>query len=142
MYFNRRTTFAILAAAATVSLLAPIVGAQSLPERGGPGKFAEELDLSAEQQEQIEAIRAQKREQRATILTAEQQAQLQAAIDAGQSPRRAMRALDVSEEQRDRLRTLRESARESVSAVLTEEQRQQLGELRASRKPHRGPAEL
>ncbi|MEM6446812.1 MAG: Spy/CpxP family protein refolding chaperone [Cyanobacteria bacterium J06642_2] len=137
MYLNRRTTLVILAAAAAVSVLAPVAGAQSVPKRGGPAKLAEELDLTTEQQEQIEVIRAQQREQRATVLTAEQQTQLQAALDAGDHPRHAMRSLDLSEEQRSQLRSLHQSGRDSISAVLTEEQRQQLADKRAERQDRR-----
>ncbi|NJM99759.1 MAG: hypothetical protein HC800_23800 [Phormidesmis sp. RL_2_1] len=91
-------------------------------ESGARGPRLEELNLTAEQSAQIEAIRANTRSQMGALLTDEQRATL----DNSESPRQAMRSLDLSDEQREQMRAIHAASREQIAAVLTEEQRQQL----------------
>ncbi|MEO1133805.1 MAG: Spy/CpxP family protein refolding chaperone [Cyanobacteria bacterium J06639_1] len=140
MAFNRRTLMTVLAAAAVASAIAPMAIAQSSQERGRAGKLLEELNLTATQQEQVDAIRAEHREQMASILTDEQRAQLQTARESGQRRRGALQSLDLSEDQKGELKSLRESTRDRVSAVLTDDQREQLEAKRAEWKSRRSSA--
>ncbi|MEO0853812.1 MAG: hypothetical protein AAFY15_09970, partial [Cyanobacteria bacterium J06648_11] len=109
MAFNRRTLMTVLAAAAVASCVAPMAIAQPAPGRGGPGKLMEELNLTTDQQAQVEAIRTEQREQMASILTDDQRTQLEAARESGQRRRGVLQSLDLTEDQQGELKSLRES---------------------------------
>ena len=95
------------------------------------------LNLTAEQQAQIEQIREDKRSQIDAILTAEQKAQLQQAQE-NRNPHarenrgmpRLFASLNLSDEQRSQIEAVMRSSKEEMDAILTPEQRQQLQEHR------------
>ncbi|AFZ28820.1 hypothetical protein Glo7428_0211 [Gloeocapsa sp. PCC 7428] len=91
----------------------------------GMGKMAG-IELSAEQQAQMEQIRNETRTQIEAVLTPEQRQQWQAATQNGQRRRGAMASLNLSEAQRTQIRQIMQSSKERVTAVLTPEQRQQI----------------
>lgn len=119
-----------LAAIATLTLLAaPLVTVQSAQAEGGRrGQRLEQLNLSDTQTSQIEAIRSDARSQIQSVLTDEQQAQLENSESQG---RRAMRELDLSDSQREEIRSIHEASREEVQSILTPEQQAQVEEMRA-----------
>ena len=135
MQFSKKVllTCGLLTAAmvAVPSMLKPS-SAQALPPQ-----VIEELDLTAQQQSELEAIRENTRTQVQSLLTAEQQSALQASTDDGTPPHQAMRSLDLSDEQRQEIRSIMGDSREAVEGVLTEAQQQELRELMASRRGNR-----
>ncbi len=120
------TVFAPLAINAQPA--APQVGQRAGAGRG-MGKMAG-IELSAEQQAQMEQIRNETRAQIEAVLTPEQRQQWQAATQNGQRRRGAMAALNLSEAQRTQIRQIVQSSKERVTAVLTPEQRQQIEQRR------------
>ncbi len=94
-------------------------------------EFAEALNLTPEQQAELDAIKENARAQAAEILTEEQLATLEGTT--GRERARAMRNLDLSEEQRTQLQEIRESSHAAVDEVLTDEQLAQLEEMRENR---------
>ncbi len=113
--------------AASVSLVKP---AQA--ERDQPGHRLEQLNLSADQSAQIEAIYTNSRGQIAAVLTPEQRT----AMANSDSPRESMRSLDLTDEQRSQIKTIRDNSHTEINAVLTAEQQQQLAAM-----PEGGPRE-
>lgn len=99
---------------------------------GGPGllspyhtEIVEQLDLSAEQQADIEALRSQVRTQVEAVLTPDQQTQLSTAFDSGEVFG-VLRDLDLDADQRDQLRSIMWSAHDQASTILTDAQRDEL----------------
>lgn len=84
------------------------------------GEFADELDLTAEQKEQLETLQAEMREQMLELR--------------GDRPRGG----GPSEEMREQAAALREEHREKVQEILTEQQLERLQELREQRRSERG----
>lgn len=89
---------------------------------GGPrrGHALEQLNLSAEQTSQIEAIRADTKSQMHAVLTPEQQTA--AAADSSHG----WRQLNLTDAQRSQMQSIREASKAKIDAVLTADQRQQL----------------
>lgn len=99
-------------------------------EGGQPGHRLEQLNLSAAQSTQIEAIHTNSHSQIEAVLTPEQRA----VVESSGSKREAMRSLDLSDEQRSQIKTIRDNTRTEINAVLTAEQQQQLAAM-----PEGGP---
>lgn len=132
MKFNLRTvSFVSLAAIALLSAPVGIVS-EAQAEGGRRSQRLEQLDLSADQFEQIQAIRTDARSQIDSILTDEQRATL-----AGREDRRAWRELDLSDSQREQIRSVYEASRAEASAILTTEQQAQLEAMRENRQHRR-----
>ena len=128
-------TVAMGSIAALALLAAPLSLVQSAHAEGGRrADSLEQLNLSEAQTSQIEAIRAEARSQRESVLTPEQQTALENSELRG---RRALRQLDLSDTQRSQLRDIHQAAREQVSNVLTDEQRSQLEAIREERREGR-----
>ncbi|MGD1865004.1 MAG: Spy/CpxP family protein refolding chaperone [Phormidesmis sp.] len=138
MKFNLKT-FSLVGFSAVALLATPFVVTHSVSAQGEGGRRGghslEQLDLSASQTSQIEAIRDDAKAQMQTVLTAEQRATLESSEDRG---RQAFRQLDLSETQREQLRAIHEDSREDISAVLTDEQLEQLEAMREERGSRRG----
>ncbi|MEQ9551593.1 MAG: hypothetical protein RIM23_18550 [Coleofasciculus sp. G3-WIS-01] len=124
--------FPLFATIAAITLAAAPMAAFSQP------KFAEELNLTAEQQAQLEQIRDNKHSQMEQILTPEQRQQFQQFQGQRQRHREGMRALNLTEAQRNQMREIHQSARELMQNVLTEEQREQMRQMRENRRGQRG----
>ncbi|MGD1901397.1 MAG: Spy/CpxP family protein refolding chaperone [Geitlerinemataceae cyanobacterium] len=123
-------------AATAAAIAAPFV-TRSASAQGFP--LLDEIDLTAEQREQVEAISEDLRGDVAEILTDDQEAQLRAAIEEGQNPRRAMRSIDsVTDEQKEELRAAMQESRGEIREILTDEQREELRELMEERRRERG----
>ncbi|HEY9736589.1 MAG TPA: Spy/CpxP family protein refolding chaperone [Trichocoleus sp.] len=111
----------------------PAVLAQASPNGGpggpggGPGGCMQSrLNLTDEQQTQIDSIRQSEREQMDAILTADQRARLETARANQEDRRQVFESLNLTDEQRTQMRTIHEAAREQIEAILTPEQLQQL----------------
>ncbi|MBT9311580.1 Spy/CpxP family protein refolding chaperone [Leptothoe kymatousa] len=96
-----------------------------------PGQMVEALNLTAQQQTELDAIKENARTQINTVLTADQQAEV--GDVEGRELKRAMRQLDLSQEQRTQLRSIREDSRAAMNEVLTDEQQTQLQAMKAER---------
>lgn len=100
-----------------------------------PPEVAEELNLTPEQQTELDAIKDNARTQVDAILTEDQLTALEGKT--GRERHRAMRSLDLSEEQRTQLRDVRETSRAAAEEVFTDEQQAQLQEMRTERRKNR-----
>ncbi|NJK62300.1 MAG: hypothetical protein HC921_06070 [Synechococcaceae cyanobacterium SM2_3_1] len=159
----QRRTFAALLLIATTSLTACAgTGAQSLatplPESEASSSFAvpqaspprppflSDLNLTPEQEAQLQDLRESRRAQFEAILTPEQQQiltelEVQEPLE-GQGRRgrrrRIREALNLSEDQVAQLQTIREESQSEFAAILTPEQLTLLEEKKANR-PGGGP---
>ncbi|WP_156820217.1 Spy/CpxP family protein refolding chaperone [Synechococcus sp. PCC 7336] len=129
---NRILIVSGLVAVAIATSLAP-----AFAGRQRRGELFEQLNLTPEQQTEVEALRAEHQEQRQDILTPEQQAIAEAALTEGRSPREFVSELDLSDEQRQQLQELRQASREDFRAILTPEQQAQFDELHSRRRGRR-----
>jgi Spy/CpxP family protein refolding chaperone len=123
-----------LAATATV-IAAPFTiasaSAQDFP-------ILEELELTDEQQEQVQDIFQDLRGDIDNILTDEQQAQFREAYQEAQDFRTAAAAIDnLTNDQKAEIRAAMQDSRGEISEVLTEEQRAELRALLQDRRQNR-----
>lgn len=88
----------------------------------------EELDLSEDQQLEIEAIQTSMTNELSEILTDTQMERLTAAQAEGDSMRSVMRSLGLTSSQRSSVMSLMRDAQNQVMDVLTPEQRAQIEE--------------
>ncbi len=115
-----------------------------MPERGFSGRggkggmMLEQLNLTDQQQAQIDSIRDDAKAQSLNVLTDAQRAELESSLASDEPLHHAMRDLDLSDEQREQLRAIHEASHEAVENVLTDEQRQQLETARAEHGRFRG----
>lgn len=91
------------------------------------------LELTQEQQNQMQQIRRNTRSEIEAILTSEQKQQFQAALEQRRGMRSAIAAMNLSPEQQTQLRNIMQSAKAQKDALLTSEQKQQLQERRSQR---------
>lgn len=104
------------------------------------------LNLTSEQQTQMQQIHENERSQIENILTAEQKAQLETARENQGTPRRGenrgmpgqrFASLNLTDEQRSQIESIRSTAREQMDAMLTSEQRQQMEQHRQQHQERR-----
>ena len=86
----------------------------------------ENLDLTADQQEEIDAVKAGLFEQMAEILTPEQMETFQAAQANGDDLRSTLQSLGLTSSQRSTVVSVMRSAQDDIKAVLTPEQQAQI----------------
>ena len=108
--------------------------AQAQPDQrqGKEGKWAK-LNLTDAQKQQMRQIKQETRAQMQNILTPEQQATLQAAMQNGQGRnRQAWKQVkeSLNDDQKAQMRTLMEQQKARIEAILTDEQKQQLEQMR------------
>ncbi|MGD1941977.1 MAG: hypothetical protein ACFB0G_11750 [Leptolyngbyaceae cyanobacterium] len=97
-----------------------------------------ELDLTADQQEQIQAILAGRREDVESIFTDEQREQFREAYEESQDFRAAAAAVDdLTDDQKAEYRAVAQASRDEISAVLTEEQLEELRSRMQERRNNR-----
>ncbi|MEO1133804.1 MAG: Spy/CpxP family protein refolding chaperone [Cyanobacteria bacterium J06639_1] len=127
MSFKRKTAIAMVTIGAIAAcLMPPGAKAQSMMGRGFDESKLESLDLTIAQQEEIQSIRTQHEDQMAEILTADQYAELKAALDAGKSPRSVVMSMGITRAQMGEMRSLGQSTQSRIASVLSEDQREQL----------------
>jgi len=104
------------------------------------------LNLTSDQQAQMQEIHENERSQIDNILTVEQKTQLETAREnqgarrRGENrgmPGRRFDSLNLTEEQRSQIESVRSAAREQMDAILTPEQRQQMEQNRQQRQERR-----
>ncbi|MEM7066686.1 MAG: hypothetical protein AAF572_26415 [Cyanobacteria bacterium P01_B01_bin.77] len=100
-----------------------------------PPGVAEEINLTSEQQTELDAIKERAHTQIEAVLNTDQLAALEGKT--GRERRQAMRSLDLSEEQRTQLREIRETSRAAADEVFTDEQQAQLQSMRGERRDNR-----
>lgn len=108
-------------------------GSHGLGEGSKGGMFMGQLDLTEQQQAQLDSIRDNAKSQALSVLTDAQRSELAADLQSGEPLPHAMQNLDLSDDQRQQLWEIFESSRDASQNVLTEEQRQQLEEHRSER---------
>ena len=86
----------------------------------------EDLNLTAEQEEDIDTIKASTHEELADILTAEQMEAFEEGQANGDDMRSVMMGLGLTSEQRSDLMGLMQASRDEIMEVLTPEQQAQL----------------
>ncbi|MEM9806378.1 MAG: Spy/CpxP family protein refolding chaperone, partial [Cyanobacteria bacterium P01_D01_bin.56] len=122
-----------------VLMLTAVIGTTAILKAGGANAFppgvAEELNVTPEQQAELDAIRENAHSQMDTVLTDDQLATLEGTT--GRDRKRAMRQLDLSEEQRTQIRSIRQDSRAAVEEVLTDEQQAQLQAMKEERHERR-----
>jgi len=117
---------------ATAIAIAPLTTA---PAKAQNARLVEELNLTEEQQAEIQAIFEARRAEIDDILTDEQQADFRAVYSEVQDVREAIAAVDdLTDAQKEALQGVVQSSRSDLSAVLTDEQ---LAELRTLIQQHR-----
>lgn len=94
-----------------------------------PAQQSGGIQLTPEQQTQIEQIRGNLLKQVDQVLTKEQRTQIQTAIQSGKSQREAFAAV-ITPKQRTQLQQIMLSSQQQMEAVLTSEQKAQLARLR------------
>ena len=130
MKFNFKTVGLV---AASLALMTGVRAAQAVPPHA-----VEELNLTEQQQAELDSLRAETRSQIEAILTDDQRAAVQASLDAGDPIRRSLQSVDLTEQQRTEIRTIAEGSREAGQAILTPEQQTQLAESRSERRGRAG----
>jgi protein CpxP len=123
-----------LAGAVTLSTTALISQPPAFAE---PGQILQELDLTAEQQSQIQAIFEARRSDIEAILSEDQRDQFFDTLQENRNFREAIAAADLTEAQQDEIRTVMQTSRGEISEILTEEQRQELRDLMTQRRQER-----
>ncbi|MDX2211919.1 MAG: Spy/CpxP family protein refolding chaperone [Oculatellaceae cyanobacterium bins.114] len=122
-----------LAAGLTIAFHPVVVQAQARDGMEQWSQVLEELNLTPEQQTQLNQIRQNTRSELEALLTEDQRAQFRSTLESGNGFREAIAAMNLSSEQQTQLRAIFQSAREQAATVLTDEQRQQVQELVRSR---------
>jgi len=107
---------------------APVRQAQTQPTK--PAQPSGGIQLTPEQQTQIEQIRGNVRKQIEQVLTKEQRTQIQTATQSGKSGREAFQGLTFTPKQQNQLRQIMLSSQQQQEAVLTADQKAELGRLR------------
>ena len=139
----RRQLTGLLSSAVSVMIFATMATAQVSPStsvektadsqismtkgRGGIDlSEVEELNLTAEQEEEIDAIKASTHEEIAEILTAEQMEAFEEGQANGDDTRSIMMSLGLTAEQRSDLMDLMRASQDEIMEVLTPEQQAQI----------------
>jgi len=84
------------------------------------------IELTQQQQTQLNEMRKQTRNQIEQIIRPEQIAAFRSAIDQGQTFQQAVATVNLSPDQKAQLRQVLQAARQQASSILTTEQKQQL----------------
>lgn len=93
-----------------------------------------ELNLTPQQQAEIEQIQENAKSQMQNLLTPEQRQQFETLRQQGRQKGKGLRQMNLSAEQREQMRSLRQSSREQIRNVLTPEQQDQLRQKMEARR--------
>ncbi len=133
--------FSVILSIATITVLTAPIAANAQSNRQQFRQRYQDalsnLNLTSEQQAQLQQIGRETRSQMQTILTPAQRETFQSAIASGKSVQQAVRSIDFSPSQRSKVRSIMQSHRQKVQNILTEEQRQQLRQQMRSRRGRR-----
>lgn len=89
----------------------------------------DQLNLTADQEAQLTALRHDTRSQLQAIVQPNQRQQFKTTWQQGQSFQESVAAMNLTPEQRQQIKAIFQSSRQQAKAVLTEPQRQQLKQL-------------
>ena len=144
MFRNLKRVFAVAMLSTTLGSIAipSIVSAQPSPDQGTPTYTHKDheggwkkLNLSAEQKQQLKALRATIAQRVQSVLNEEQRSKLATARQSG-NHKGVWKSLNITADQKQQIHDIRKSAKEQSLAVLTPEQRTQLQQMKAAH--HRG----
>ena len=108
-------------------LLTPEQQAQMKEGGGRRGKGGwEKFNITPEQKEKIEQLRASSRAEMDAILTPEQQAQAKTYRERRQAMGGGWKSLNLTAEQKEKIRTIRQSSQLQFTDILTPEQQAKL----------------
>lgn len=93
--------------------------AQTRPQLAG-------VEITPQQQDQLNKLRSDTRTQIESILTPQQREEFKTAMRTNQNPQTAFSNLKLSNQQQTQLQGIMQSARARAEAILTPEQRQQI----------------
>lgn len=136
MKLNLRALMTSGIAIATLIALPTLI--KAFPAQALPPQALESLNLTEQQQAELDTLQANVRDQLEDILTADQRTSLQTSLDSGTPFRQAVRSLNLSEDQKQQARSIMQASRDDFQAVLTEEQQQQLQAARGDRRRGEG----
>jgi protein CpxP len=108
---------------------APVRLAQTQPTKPNQGG----IQLTPQQQTQIEQIRGNVRKEIEQVLTKEQQTQIKTAMEAGKPPREAFAALRFTPKQQTQLQKIFITSQQQMEAVLTSDQKAELARMRPAK---------
>ncbi|NJN22819.1 MAG: hypothetical protein HC812_18640 [Leptolyngbya sp. RL_3_1] len=134
---KRYLKLGLVALVGAVTLSTTALISQPSPALADPGQILQELDLTAEQQSQIQGIFEARRSDIEAILTEEQRDQFFETLQGNRNFREAIAAADLTDAQRDQIRAVMMDSREDISEILTEEQQQELRDLMTQRRQER-----
>jgi periplasmic protein CpxP/Spy len=109
---------------------ARLAQAQAQPQPTKPAQPSGGIQLTPEQQTQIEQIRLGVRKQIEEVLTPDQRKTIQTAMQSGKSGREAFQGLKFTPTQQNKLRQIMLSSQQQMEAVLTSDQKAELVRLR------------
>lgn len=89
----------------------------------------DQLNLTADQEAQLSAIRRETRTQLEAVVQPEQRQQFKTTLQQGGSFRQAVNAMNLTPDQKQQLKSIFQSARQQGATVLTTAQRQELRQL-------------
>ncbi|MEL6462124.1 MAG: P pilus assembly/Cpx signaling pathway, periplasmic inhibitor/zinc-resistance associated protein [Cyanobacteria bacterium J06636_27] len=137
-----------LAGAFALTLTAIPFAAQAQMNSSSPTVIAQgrkqgmwkKLNLSEDQQAQLQEIKKSAKAQMREVLTPEQLQKLEAAKASGQKKRGVWRSLNLTDAQKAELKEIRQSKKAQINAILTDEQKAQLQEMKQNRRNRRRSA--
>jgi Spy/CpxP family protein refolding chaperone len=112
-------------------------GQQLLAQGQRQDRFAERLNLTQAQKDQIAQIRQKKRSQIEALLTQEQRNAFKAARENNQERRAAIAAINLTSEQKTKMREIMRSAKSEFQSVLNPQQQQQFQQIIQERRQQR-----
>jgi Spy/CpxP family protein refolding chaperone len=136
----KKILFLLPGAIAVILAAAPIVAvnAQNSAPTAPTGERMQNknrLNLSADQQTRMKAIRETTRTQIDGVLTDAQRTQLQS--QKGQGRGKGWKSLNLSDDQKARIKTIMEASRRDREAVLTPAQLEQMRQFKSQRRANR-----
>ncbi len=109
---------------------APARLAQAQTQPTKPAQQSGGIQLTPQQQTQIEQIRGNVRKQIEQVLTKDQRTQIKTAMQSGKSGREAFQGLTFSQKQQTQLQQIMVSSQQQMEAVLNSDQKAELARLR------------
>ena len=113
--------------AASILSFSPIAMANS-NAASSPFSISPDIELTSEQEDELEDLRDRTMSQLSTVLSSSQQSQLEDSLASGEDFKTAVRSLDLSFKQRRQLKGIFGDLRSQIETILTPEQQQQIGQ--------------
>ncbi|NDJ19252.1 Spy/CpxP family protein refolding chaperone [Myxacorys almedinensis] len=134
----KKFAFLLPGVAAFVLAGAPMLSVQAQAPSGGTPRterrMGNKLNLSDTQKAQMKQIRESAKSQMRAVLTADQQARLDAAGQQKGKRGEVMQSLNLSDDQKARIRSIMQTSRQQMDALLTAEQRALRDQMKNNRR--------